>query len=89
MYYRIQNFQYYITFTARSILNETKINLYKFLVFYVIYCLNFLSWLLIYFYHKHYKNNHNGVAVSLYDAIFDSKPTGLYGNFHNVLFLYF
>lgn len=30
-------------FTARSILNETKINLYKFLVFYVIYCLNFLS----------------------------------------------
>jgi hypothetical protein len=48
-------------FTARSNLNETKINLYIFLGFYVIYCLNFLSWLLIYFYRKHYKNNFHNV----------------------------
>ena len=34
-----------------------KINLYIFLVFYVIYYLSFLFWLLVYFYHKHYKNN--------------------------------
>jgi len=50
-----------LDFTARSNLNETKINLYIFLGFYVIYCLNFLSWLLIYFYRKHYKNNFHNV----------------------------
>ncbi len=47
-------------FTARSILNGIKINLYIFLVFYVI-CWIFHILLLIFFYHMHYKNNFHNV----------------------------
>ncbi len=47
-------------FTARSILNETKFNLCKFWLFYVIY-LCFYTLFLIVFYHMHYKNNFHNV----------------------------
>jgi hypothetical protein len=47
-------------FTARSILNGTKINLYKFWAFYVIYLTFHISFL-IFSYHMHYKNNFHNV----------------------------
>ena len=56
----IYKLKFHDIFTARSILNGTKINLYIFLVFYVI-CWIFHILLLIFFYHMHYKNNFHNV----------------------------